>query len=144
MGGSHVTSGAFGLIVAAIAWLEARTFPLQDLQEGLGAAFMPWLVLAAIAGLSLSSIAYGIARGVSVRASFRWRPERTAAGALFLALCGFAVAFVFFGLLIPVIVFLIVGMRLLGAPWWKAAGLGAAAGICTYALFVTGFNVPMP
>lgn len=144
MGGSHVVSGVLGLTVAAIAWLEARTFPLQGLQEGLGAAFMPWLVLAVIVVLSLASIAYGVVRGVNVRPSFHWRPEHTAAGALFLALCGFAIAFVFFGLLVPVIVFLVVGMRLLGAPWRKAAGIGAAAGICTYALFVTGFNVPMP
>lgn len=142
--GSHVLSGAFGLSVAGIAWLEARIFPLQGLQEGLGAAFMPWLVLAMIVVLSLSSIAYGLARGVSFRTSFHWQSRHAVAGGLFLALCAFAVAFTYFGLFVPVVVFLIVGMRLLGAPWRKAVGVGVVAGVGTYALFVTGFHVLMP
>jgi len=144
MGGSHVASGVFGLAIAGIAWIEARTFPLQGLQEGLGAAFMPWLVLGLIVALSTASIVYGLVRGVNLGEGFRPGPRTAVVGGLFLALCGFAVAFVHFGLLIPAIVFLIVGMRLLGAPWVKALGVGTAAGIGAYALFVIGFNVPMP
>lgn len=144
MGGSYVASGVLGLAVAGLAWIEARTFPVQGLQEGLGAAFFPWLVLGLIATLSLISLGYGVARGVRFALPFQRSPELLAAAGLFVALIVFAQAFVLFGLFLPVIAFLIIGMRILGAPWVRAGGIGLAAGIALYGLFVVGFGIPMP
>lgn len=144
MGRSHVASGIFGLAIAGIAWLEARTFPLQGLQEGLGAAFMPWLVLGLIVVLSASSIVCGLFLGVGRGGAAKPRPRMDLIGGLFLALCAFAIAFVLVGLLVPVVAFLIVSMRLLGAPWARAIGVGMAAGVCIYLTFVIGFGVPLP
>lgn len=144
MGGSHVASGIFGLSVVGLAWIEARTFPIQGLQEGLGAAFFPWLVLGIISLLSLGSLTYGLVRGVRFDLPFARSPELQSAVGLFAALCAFSLAFVFFGFLIPLIAFLVVGMRILGASWRYALFVGGPAGIAVYGLFVVGFGVPMP
>ena len=147
MAGSYIVSGILGLAVAGLAWMEARTFPLQDLPEGLGAAFMPWLLLAIIVVLSISLISYGVAQCERQRprlADIRLPKGLVTTGATFLLLCGFAVAFGLFGLLGPALVFMVVGMRTLKAPWTKALGVGATAGLCIYVVFAIAFGVQMP
>ena len=147
MAGSYIVSGMLGLAVAGLAWMEARTFPLQDLPDGLGAAFMPWLLLAVIVALSLALIGYGLSQCEWRRpalADLRPPPGLAVTGTIFLLLCGFVAAFAYFGLLVPALVFLVIGMRILEAPWAKALTVGATAGLCIYVVFAIAFGVQMP
>ena len=143
-GGSYVATGVFGLAVGALAWIDARSFPLSRLDAGLGPAFFPWLVLTVITLLSLSAVVYGLMQGVRFNFPFQAGNALASTALLFAALCAFALLFASFGLLIPVILFLIVSMRLLGAPWLHATGIGTATGFALHLLFVEGFGVVMP
>lgn len=143
-GGSYIATGVFGLAVTGLAWIEAGSFPLQRLESGLGAAFFPWLVLGIIVLLSMCSLVYGTLQGVRFKLPFIADRALAKAALVFVALCAFCVTFARFGLLIPVILFLVLSMRFLGAPWWRAGGIGAAAGLAIHLLFVEGLGIVMP
>lgn len=141
---SFIAAGAAGLLIVAMAWVEARTFPLQNLQEGLGAAFFPYLVLGLIGILSVCLVGYGLAVDGAEGPQPLFGPGYRRAAALFAAFAAFAVAFSQFGLIASAAAFLIIAMRVLGAPWIGAAVVGAVAAGAIHALFVVGFGIPMP
>ena len=143
-GGSRITAGIAGLVLVALAWIEARTFPLQDLQEGLGAAFFPYLVLGIIAVLGLALIIHGLVLGPRFALPFDRNAQLTGTAALFAVFVAFTLAFANFGLLVPAGLFLMFGMRILGASWTGAVVVGWAAAGAIHALFAIGFGVPMP
>lgn len=146
-----VLSGVAALVVVGLASFEASTFPLQSLEDGLGAAFFPYLTLGAISLLGVALIVKGLASGALKGTAEQTDSSAGAASSatssllrLFVLFGAFAMAFGYFGLLAPAIIFLVVAMRILGAPWAGAAIVGCAAGCALYALFVFGFGVPMP
>ena len=143
-GGSYVFSGIVSLTIAGLAAYEGRNFPFQDLQEGLGAAFFPFLILGCIGALGLGQLIYGLILGFQFELPYKPSPELTALGLLFIVFVLFTLAFAKFGLIIPTIVFLIVAMRVLGASWKRSGVIGPVAGLAIYAIFVVGFNIPMP
>lgn len=143
-GSSFVFSGVVSLAIAGFAGFEARNFPLQDLQEGLGAAFFPFLIIGCIIVLSLAQIIYGFSLGFKASWPFEQSPDLNRLGLLFLSFAGFAVAFAHFGFLIPAVIFLVLAMRLLQASWLNAGIIGFTAALIIYGLFVVGFGIPMP
>jgi len=143
-GSSFVFSGVVSLAIAGIAGNEARNFPLQDLQEGLGAAFFPYLITGCIIVLSLAQIVYGFSLGFKAKWPFEQSPDLNRLGLLFVSFVGFTVAFAHFGFLVPAGIFLVLAMRLLQAPWINAGIVGISATLIIYGIFVVGFAIPMP
>ena len=144
MRNASTVTGVLGLAIAILAWIEARTFPLQDLQSGLGAAFFPLLVLGAIVVLSIMSIFAGRASSETLENDLTFHDGTPKALLLLLLLVVFAFAFGHFGLLVPAIVFLSLVTFILGAPWLPALLAGAVSGAAVYALFTLVLRVPLP
>lgn len=142
MKNAATATGILGMIIAVSAVYRARTFPLQDLEHGLGAGFFPLLVIAAIACLAIASLAVGIFRpGSGPTLRFRQAGTKRALW-LLLFLVVFAAAFAQVGLLLPVVAFLVVSMLVLGAPWIPALLVGVLAGIAVHFFFATVLHVP--
>lgn len=143
-GGSYVFSGIIGLVISGGAALFARDFPIQGIQEGLGAAFFPYLVIGVIAILGLGQTIYGLAVGFEIKSPFASDADLRSVASLFVCFILYAFAFAQFGLIFPTIAFLIIAMILLKAHWKFAVAVGAVSGFAIYALFVLGFGIPMP
>ena len=143
-GGSYVFSGITGLVISGGAAYLARDFPIQGIQEGLGAAFFPYLVIGVIAILGLGQLIYGLAVGFELKSPFAAEADLRSVALLFVCFIFYAFAFSRFGLIFPTIAFLVIAMILLKANWKFAVAVGAVSGFAVYALFVLGFGVPMP
>ena len=143
-GGSYLFSGITGLVISCGAGYFAQDFPFQGIQEGLGAAFFPFLIIGLISIFSLGQIVYGLSIGFETRSPFSNDSDLKSVFLLFLLFVLFTVAFSNFGLIIPTILFLILAIKLLGASWRMSMLVGALAGISIFAVFVVGFGIPMP
>ena len=129
------------MAIAAIAYVDARSFPLQNLENGLGAAFFPLLIIAVLAMLSgltlvLSALGKGAQHELDFGGEGTW-----ASGGLLVALILFWVAFSTFGLLVPSIVFIAGAAWLLGAPLLHSILIAIAGGGVVRVLFVNILNV---
>ena len=138
---SGVLIGLLGLAIAVIAYADARSFPLQNLENGLGAAFFPLLIIVALAVVSgfilvLSALGRGAQHELDFRGEGTW-----AAGGLLVALILFWLAFSIFGLLMPSIVFIAGAAWLFGAPLLHSVLFGIAGGGVVHVLFVNILNV---
>ncbi|MCD1636450.1 tripartite tricarboxylate transporter TctB family protein [Martelella mediterranea] len=141
---TDIATGFLGLVIAFCAWLTARNFPLQSLENGLGAGFFPLLIIGLIALLSLTSIAVGLAKSGRARPVTLVRKGTPQAATLLLSLVVFTFLFGQVGLLVPVIILIVGLMFVLGASLLSAAAVGTIAGGAVYGLFVHVLQMPLP
>ncbi len=144
MNNTDIATGLLGLAIAFCGWLRARTFPLQSLENGLGAGFFPLLVIGAIVLLSLTSIAVGLRKGSGGTPLTFVMSGTPQAMIVLLALVAFILAFGQFGLLFPGVVLIVGLMLVLGTPLISATLIGSASGGAVYVLFANILRMPMP
>lgn len=143
MNNCTILAGLIGLIIAVIAFVEARSFPIQSLENGLGAGFFPLLVIFALATVSLVSLFKGVLA--------RNEDQESLAGGkrevLWIWIAGFlilfTIAFSHFGLIAPTIIFISAASYKMGAPLKNAVFTGVVAGSAVYVLFVNILNVQL-
>ena len=138
---SGALTGLLGLIIAAMAYADARSFPIQNLENGLGAAFFPLLIITALAVLSVLSCLLGVfGKGAQQELEFREEGTRSAI-ALLVAMILFLVAFGSFGLHVPSILFIAGAAWLLGAPPLRSVLIGILGGTAVRVFFINILNV---
>ena len=141
MRNSGALTGLLGLIIAAIAYGDARKFPLQNLENGLRAAFFPLLVIVFLTLLSFLALLLS-ALGKCAQQDLDLHGEGTSLVAwLLVLLILFAVAFSHFGLFVSAMVFIALASWLLGSPPKYAVLTGIAGGAAVRVLFINILNV---
>lgn len=142
---SYVTTGLAAILIAALAWTQARKFPFQDLQSGLGPAFFPCLLLIALVVLGSGSVLYGfLSRVEDAEKKGEEAPGRFTALLIFAFLVAYGISFSRAGFLVSTFAFLAVVMIILKIKWWLTL---VVAGLLTGILqvvFATFFKVPLP
>jgi len=142
-------TGLLGLLLAAGAWWAARDLPLQSLEQGLGAALFPWLVIAVIALLAIACLGRGLARAQGgdpdagdpdVRAMAGLRRSLPLAAALVI----YGVLFHRIGFLPSTAGFVAIATWLLGASVPAALATAALTAGALHLLFAVALGVPLP
>ncbi len=141
---SYVITGLITLLVAVLAWTQARKFPFQDLEAGLGPAFFPSLLLVTLVILSFGSIIYGFFSEQRNEKKQGGNHHYLNAIVILCLLIIYGIAFNRIGFLWSTFLFLLVSMYLLRTTWWVTLVLSFLLTGTLCIIFIVIFNIPLP
>lgn len=151
---TDITLGLLFLVISGVVYYLMRDFPTGTMEEGMGSAFFPGCLVAALAALSLLLIIGAISsRGDSEEGKGGGGSQKTVPifGSHLRAPAAVTVAVVIYltvigtvGFLIATPLLILAVMKLFRSGWWRGLLVGVALTGALFVIFGMGLRIPLP